>query len=236
MNAITWDNIEEIVKSDEIKTLPELFFWWREAHKLECDDSTAKYREYKDEFAEDGYICENEWNNTDKKVLYILKEPNWEGYTSNKNKQENDKKDDMFWFRKVVLNKGKLDGKTQGGHIGSKLRRLQRAIDKDEYDFNNLNWDVLRKTAYMNLSKRGGGSHLCKDDKERLHKYCEKYKLFIEEEIKILKPTIIVCCGTFDFIDKAGINLIVKPVKLPHPSRGSNKGFVEMYFNSINKI
>ena len=44
----------------------------------------------------------------------------------------------------------------------------------------------------MNLNKRGG---FTKCHQRILREYVQKYRDLIEEEIKIISPDIIVCCG-----------------------------------------
>jgi hypothetical protein len=81
----------------------------------------------------------------------------------------------------------------------------------------NCNIDDIN-IAYMNLNKRGGfGS----TNPTQLIRYVKKYKPFIEKEIELINPDIIVCGGTYGTIIGLDININKDNIKdCYHPGRG----------------
>lgn len=50
----------------------------------------------------------------------------------------------------------------------------------------------LSNCAYLNINKRGGFASC---DQSKLAIYAERYQLFIQKEIELIKPEKIVVCG-----------------------------------------
>ena len=83
---MTFEEIKEEAKSAE--TLEKLFSLWKQAHAAEAnyEETTVSYWTYKRKekyppieqksFVADGYISEDEYNSSEKKVLFVLREAN----------------------------------------------------------------------------------------------------------------------------------------------------------------
>ena len=183
------------------KTLDELFKAWKTAHCDEPDKSCAetfprKYenneiisppKEFKNSFCLDGYLSDEKSFN---KILFILKESNTEGNPQTK---------DFFWF-KQCLDK-ELNGETLSDTYWKRYRD-----NMIWYLDNGVGNDVdYSKCAYMNLNKRGGYG---KCDNVQLSNYVKEYRSFIEDQIRIINPTHIFCCG----VDGISVCDLVSPI------------------------
>ena len=149
--------------------LNKLFCKWKEEHENEDAASLAKTKNAAiaaNSFCVDGPICED---CTEVDVLYILKESNLaENLIEDK---------DEFWLRKIMCCPKKLGRK-----------RLPRRLKKaQEQRF----LSSVKKMAYMNINKRGGGHTT---EPKKLEAYGEHYQALIAKEIDIINPRKIVCC------------------------------------------
>lgn len=167
------------------KNLDELFNAWKKAHSDEPESSCAKtfpkneegispdINKFKGSFCKDGYLTDKEHFNG---VLFILKESNTAGRAEVNN---------TFWFRDCE------GAKRWNLYRNSMVAYLKNYIGED-IDY--------RECAYMSFNKRGGyGS--CND--KQLTGYVEKYHSFIKNQIEIIKPRYIICCGAgivFDLV------------------------------------
>lgn len=106
------------------------------------------------------------------------------------------------------------------GRAGSKYYNCLRTLVKNAQ--NAIGSCELIDCAYMNINKRGGYNTA---DKTRIRNYAKKYEKFIEKEIELLDPEIIICCGILDDqgICKKILKSCGKSVYLykRHPSRYS---------------
>lgn len=173
----------------EYKTLDELFEEWKEAHKSEDDESCKKtfpkkdgespdISNFKSSFCPDGFLSNGTFNG----VLIIQKEPNVFNIDKGKCIAETN---DFFWFR---------DGEEENDYYLKTYRnKAKKYLDKIIPDCK------LKTCAYMNLNKRGGYG-ITTDS--QLSNYVKKYKEFIADEIQIIKPTLIICCGVYGTIKK----------------------------------
>ena len=124
-----------------------------------------------DWFFPDGLVGdEAAWLTAPVKVLYILKEGNL----------RKPPKDFGFWFKRIAADDTK--------HIIKKRIRLMQQVITSS--------DNLSVTAYMNLNKNGGRS---KTDNRLLKAYATHSAIapLIKEQIEILAPHVIVCCGCY---------------------------------------
>lgn len=180
------------MKKSITEQLEELFKKWIEKQKKESEYNCERTGIAKDSFTPDGIVNEKKWNQLkgEKKVLYLLREAN--GNTSKMNEDGNGAHidDGKFWFKQCV----------EDGNIGNKIfNRIaeMQGIIQNNTKSNKI--DLLNQVAYMNINKRGGGSTV---DWKILNDYAHNYKKQILKEICILKPDIIVCCGTYwTFVD-----------------------------------
>lgn len=147
-------------------------------------------------FYADGIVNENIWFENDKhpKILYILKEVHETG----KNRECNFVKDaDMD-----VQN-----GYNKGLFMWRKIAAHTRCILDKDYTFNademkdsDAYLKAVNQIAIINLKKASGGSDtnsVKSTESLNYQWHTENYNEFIQRQISIISPTIIICCGTF---------------------------------------
>ena len=130
-----------------------------------------------EEFAEDGIVNEHLWKTAKTKILFLLKETN--DYSKD--------------FRVLVNNK-------PWSVIGYWAYGLQNITSSTIAPFSEArkdsNWKCsCRSSALMNIKKSPGVSAA---DMDVIQKAAESDHEFILEEIDIIQPDIIVCCGTLN--------------------------------------
>lgn len=131
----------------------------------------AKGCEY---FISDGVCDEEEWNKQSFRILFVLKEANWENGSG-----------DLCDFL--------MNG---GSPTYWKVARWTKALlvqgEYPEYVSRSDKTYWLSKAAAMNLKKVGGGAHA---NDETIRKYARSDKAFLKEQIELYQPDIIICCG-----------------------------------------
>lgn len=141
----------------------------------------------KESFTTDGVVDESIWTRLEcqgkKKVLYVLREAN--GNSSKFGEKGRIVDDGNFWFQNCIKDK-KL-----GNRIFTRIAGMQKEIQGGQEGHTE---ELLKQVAYMNINKRGGGA---KVNWKVLNEYAYKYNKKIRDEICILKPDVIVCCGTY---------------------------------------
>ena len=163
---------------------------WKKQHRLELDEA---YREYcsnpnipKETFMEDGIVDDHQYFSTEKKILFIAKEANWYSATESSNEFQNRSLNSSFWLRDVAI------GKIASTMFSNKISLLANAILSDNYTEPNTNYEILNKIAFINLNKRGGFSRCVW---ATLEGYVKTYASYISQEIDLISPSLIVCCG-----------------------------------------
>jgi hypothetical protein len=142
----------------------------------------------------DGVVSEKDYQESDIKILWVLKEANSSG--------ENNSWD----MREHIKNKLKTDTGIFKGWSSTfkKIIYVTNAI------LNNLSWndelyhpsykpeviDNLKKIAYINIKKTGGGSSA---NHKEIQTYYEFSKTLLHNQIKEFSPNIIIFGGTFKF-------------------------------------
>lgn len=166
--------------------IKELFNRWKNAQISESDEHYAKYRfgnVGKASFLPDGIIDYDTYAKADKKVLFIAKEANWGG---NDTGTTIDEKDDIFWLQTVVT------GNTKPTNFSKGIAMLNNAFISNNFDVIDENHKSLQSIAFINLNKRGGYSSCSYDT---LSGYTTTYADYISEEIDLINPDVIICCG-----------------------------------------
>lgn len=240
-------NFDEIVKKvEETKdlTLDELFDLWKEAQAVEEEweettlikDTWTKRDKLRKYFTADGIIDFNAYSNSPCKILVVLKEPNI----------SDNKPDDFFntpgdhrvWYNEfvngecdsvsgqIMFNNKVADNPTcQKQLIGRMAYLLEAYFDNKTTDGIQPTakqiQEALKKTAVMNLNKRGGDSKL--ENKGYYLNYCKKYSQFIKREIELINPEIIIWCASE--IDAPEQDFDISPeitvIKMLHPARAT---------------
>lgn len=196
---ISGDNME----TKNIKTLDELFKNWKEAHINESEKScestfplnrngqSPEFPKFKESFCTDGYITDASNYNG---VLIVCRESN-----VSRNEIMGEYKD--FFAMKDSEN-----------NMTVYYDFIKKVLNKLNMNCSDKN---AKKCAYMNLNKRGGyGS----TNSKRLANYVVEYKEFIEREIEILKPEIIICGGTYGTVKELELPEAIKIYDCYHPA------------------
>ncbi|MCB9087631.1 MAG: hypothetical protein H6628_04915 [Calditrichae bacterium] len=148
------------------------------------DEWINKFPHYKGKFKKDGIINEDTYNEQNTKILFISKEPN------DVNQEEGDYR---VWWRSEV--KWTFSYRIAEWAYGILKNQLPPS------DINNLSKvdriDAMKKIAFMNLKKVGGGASVNYDVLKRT---IITEKDLIVKEIKIIEPDIIIgSIGQFEF-------------------------------------
>lgn len=129
-------------------------------------------------FISDGVFDEECYNRQDIKLLFVLKEANWENRTEDLCKYLLSEESSTYWktWNNIARwTKAILDGGDYPEHVS----RADKTF-----------W--LKKTAFLNLKKIGGGSKA--KDKE-IQEYAVRDKKYLLQQIELYQPDIIICCG-----------------------------------------
>ena len=196
--------------------IAELFEKWKKEQTIETDEDYNSYKFEKiskTSFLPDGIIDSEKYFSASKKVLFIAKEANWGG---NNTENEVNGTNSDFWLQSVVNNTGAYAGKETNFSKG--LAMLYNAYITNSFDSPDYSHNGLKNVAFINLNKRGGYS-FC--SYPTLVGYAQKYGKYIAEQIDLINPDIIICCGIalVDIVKKyAKPNCSAKIIGVYHPS------------------
>lgn len=173
------------------KNIDSLFELWRQAHLAEenpmktfpkpKNNEYDNYDGFEKSFCCDGFITYTS-SSERKTVLFILRESNvsFNGILQ-------PERTNKFFIKEEWTN-----------HDNIYVSFIREQINKIDCNIDDIN------IACMNLNKRGGfGS----TNPTQLKMYVEKYKPFIDKEIELINPDIIVCGGTYETIMELDINI-----------------------------
>lgn len=208
-----------------------LFSQWRQKHSDDNSELTKYDFVSKNSFTVDGPIVPELYYNAPKRILLVGKEPNVSG--TEKNGDGKAEANGGFYVQESVL------CTTQNGHkFVTPLAKIYNAIITGDFDRPNSSLEGLRYAAFMNLNKRGGPSEC---DPKVLMAYSCKFQELIAQEIALLDPHLIVCCGAQCYrIVTSEIKSQIKGIPILsvfHPSyRRSDKVKLERIKNELNKF
>lgn len=145
----------------------------------------------------DGIVSEKDYQNSEIKILWILKDPNSTG-------------EDGSWDMRGHI---KNNLKTETGILKGSSPTFKKIIYVTNGILNNLSWndelfhpsykpgviDELKKIAYINIKKTGGGPVANEND---IREYYNYSKNLLFEQIKEFKPNIIIFGGTYKFFQE----------------------------------
>ncbi len=210
-----YDSLEDAIKG--CNDLGKLFDLWQTAQIYETDVessfpnlSLAKCpelspsEEFKHSFCADGFLAKD--GKAGVPVLFICRESNISSCIKEDHEKRTteivgnigqDKGDEpLFWLREVVRCKEKdrsdyFPGKNSPGTAEKTAQTkyfncLSQVLKYLKVD------TKLSTCAYLNINKRGGFASC---DQSKLAIYAERYQLFIQKEIELIKPEKIVVCG-----------------------------------------
>ncbi|MBQ8495972.1 MAG: hypothetical protein IJ489_00755 [Clostridia bacterium] len=163
---------------------------WENAHRLETDESYQSYafnsRIPKDVFMKDGIVDEREYALMKKKILFIAKEANWYSAEETTDTFRERAKNATFWLQDVAF------GRNFSTMFSKKIALLAHAVIYDNYTDIHTDHEILKKIAFINLNKRGGFAHCVW---ETLENYVRIYASYINRQIALISPDLIVCCS-----------------------------------------
>ena len=163
---------------------------WKDKHISESDEVYKSYCSNshipKETFMEDGIVNDYQYSTAEKKILFIAKEANWYSASETSGEFQNRSLNSTFWLRDVATEK------TASTMFSNKISTLANAILDGNYTDPNTNYEILSKIAFINLNKRGGFSCCVW---ETLEGYVKTYSSYISQQIELISPSLIVCCG-----------------------------------------
>lgn len=175
--------MEQIViegQAAKCETLEELYLLWQMMQQMEEEPwNVTCYRDIDPRcFHIDGIVSEKDYTGT----LYILKEPNMRKYI-----QKGQTMPVISDIRRDIR-----AGKSPSGEVEylEYLSGMQRIVNGEEKE-NLTNQELLCQAAVLYMNKRGGKG--AADDISL--RYGQYYLEFLKQQIKLLKPRTIVCCG-----------------------------------------
>lgn len=172
---------------NKIDQLNKLFKEWRVKQSCESPESlektiSGKYIT-KDFFEADGIICEEAFENEPKKVLFISAEANADEYNGKAGVEQTDYRNAYFDYYKS----GRDDW---GGKMRERLCGMYKFLTNQQ---DKELKEMANKFAVMDINKRGG--KVTVDGGKHLIEYTKVYKDFINKEIRIINPDIVVLVG-----------------------------------------
>lgn len=151
----------------------------------EWEDSVP---DYKNVFVGDGIINETEWNKTFPKILFIAKEANQFGTQRFGDFREDWKGDEWqypFAYRIAEWSFGII----KNFPLFNEIYR----------DYPQLH-EMLQKVSFLNIKKNGGASSCQPSD---LEKHFDENQLFLNRELELINPNIIILGLSFNLYIRA---------------------------------
>lgn len=192
------------INLDDVHTLPELFERWQKQQKesgqaeLSCARDRNRSRK-ESTFPDLGKYAKGEDEIDYHDDFYM-------SFCSDGFLRKSDEKEGtiLFIFREANLGEDKIVGKQLIPEQGRFWMREQFGKNKnDKYcrfvQETAARYPNLFNIAYMNLNKRGGFG-AC--NITRIKHYVDLYQKFIRKEIELIAPDVIICGGTFGFVNE----------------------------------
>ncbi len=194
---MTFEEISAKVQTAD--TLEELFGLWKLAHKAEgkayIETTTPARGKHpaieQTSFVRDAYVSgdPSDYENANRKVLFILKEVNILAYRGDGVPEEQDQ---LPFYRDYLE-----DGKSNRAKQQEKMARMAYYLQHPELPEEKRRRPnaksrklSLKQSAFLNLNKRGGDNRA-----KVVSAYSKKYAVFIERQIDLLAPDVIVVIG-----------------------------------------
>ena len=131
-------------------------------------------------FISDGIFDTKTWQSQALKVLYVLKEANWEGGCPEKGLCNYLLSEESPTYWKTWNNIARWSkALLEGGDYPSEVTKQ----DKTKW---------MKRIAFLNLKKIGGGSVAVNQE---IESFAISDKQYIKEQIELCDPDIIICCG-----------------------------------------
>jgi hypothetical protein len=143
-------------------------------------------------FIPDGIVAHEDWQAAERKILYLMKEPN--GFD-----------DPGGWSLCDFLHRGGVGGPDNRSYTATTGLTARwssgltggflswRETCKNNFSDPTVRQRFLRKVAVANIKKTGGASSTRPGS---LVPVAAEYQDLLREQIRLICPTLIVCCGT----------------------------------------
>ena len=165
------------------KQLEELFAQWQEEHRFEI-------------FCPDGIVNEKQFSKKIPGVVFLLKDANVS------TPEESNVADNLL---------ATANGEAAFGKMWKVLCMWAMIMENPKITFSdccNSKFDVkdsirsyLNRIAVVNICKEHGkGTNSQEEIDAKIASAVNKYYNFVREEIDIIDPSLVVCCGTYPFV------------------------------------
>jgi hypothetical protein len=147
-------------------------------------------------FVRDGIIGgEREWQSSNPRILFLAKEPNDRGEIL-----RHCGHDLRRLFRKPAVFSGHR--RTFEKNLGRWAYGLHNAMADTRHSFGEADRDqnsyrALLRSAIINLKKTPGGGQ---STELEIRNHTRRSRRLMMEQINLMSPTVVICCGTFRFI------------------------------------
>lgn len=137
-----------------------------------------KYERNYESFITDGLFDEDEWTRQTVRILYVLKEANWKNGNGDLCSYLLSEESTNYWktWNNIVRY-------TQAIRDGGNYQKTITKADKTK---------CLKTIAAINIKKVGGDASA---NDEKIRQFGIRDANFLEQQIKLYHPDIIVCCG-----------------------------------------
>ena len=129
-------------------------------------------------FISDGVFNEEELNKQKYRILFVLKEANWENATADLCELLLSEKSSGYW-------------KTWN-NIARWTKAILEGDDYPRYVSKSDKTYWLKKIIAMNLKKVGGDEHA---ENETIYSFAQNDRVYLKQQIELYNPDIIICCG-----------------------------------------
>ena len=182
---MTFEDLKQ--EATKAETLDELFNIWKEAHSTESEEDWKKTRGSsknipKDNFIGDGIIDPEVFKKENYKILFISNEANIDN-----------PKYEKIGDRRNSFNEYYNDNDHYDNWKGKMRERVCAVFNELIQEPSPEYYKSAKRFAFMNINKRGGNNQI--GDGSHIKEYCNLYKEFIEKEIKLIDPDLIVWLG-----------------------------------------
>lgn len=174
----------------------------------------------------DGIVNEEEYQNSEVKIMWILKDANSTG------------EDDSYDLRDAINNL-----KTEYGIRKGWGKTFSKIIYVSEGILNKTKWDdipfpknkpeivdILKQIAYVNIKKVGGGSQSVKSE---LQEHFEKSKQLLINQIDEFNPDVVIFGNTYQFFEKElGLNQM-NIFGTCHATAKKNRIYIDAYHPNV---
>lgn len=194
--------IQKVFNSQNINTMNEKQITQEENHQLQLE----LIQEFGRTTTLDGILNLEEYNKSNPKILWILKEPNWgDDYIEDEEDKEPIKENELIEILNELLENKYYDDVTVYNHWQKSFKNISyitHGVIEKIYKFDDMS-DIdreakidgkyyLKNIAFINLKKIPGGSSAIS---ERIYDSYARHKAFFQKQIETINPDIIFNCS-----------------------------------------